>query len=428
VIDAAVAATCTETGLTEGKHCDVCGEVLVAQEVVAALGHTEVIDAAVAPTCAETGLTEGKHCDVCGEVIVAQEEVAALGHTEVVDVAVAADCTNTGLTEGKHCSVCGEVIVAQEVVAALGHDYEVTYYWAGIDNETSVLTYAVRSSGVSCIATGICQIANCGHEEYAEAIINSEITTIPTYTTEGVTTYSATFNNIKWATPQVEKTATVVATVNGKNYTKLNEALEVAKDTQEVVVLNTDVSGEVPIEVGTSIYNDDFEVDLIGCQCSKAVTDAETGITTIVSFHAESMTVKEREVPATCTQAGSYESVEYCGICRAELSRITVIVDAHGHDYHGVVTSPTYKDNGFTTYTCSYCGDVYIDDIVPSGYEPGDANHDGVVDSTDAVLILRNLAGYEVEDFYEETADINCDGKADSSDAVAILRKLAGIT
>ena len=123
VVDAAVAATCTGTGLTEGKHCSVCNTVTVAQEEVAALGHTEVVDAAVAATCTGTGLTEGKHCSVCNEVIVAQEEVAALGHTEVVDAAVAATCTNTGLTEGKHCSVCNTVTVAQEVVPA-GHTWD----------------------------------------------------------------------------------------------------------------------------------------------------------------------------------------------------------------------------------------------------------------------------------------------------------------
>ena len=48
--------------------------------MLAALGHNAVTDAAVAPTCTETGLTEGSHCDRCGEVLVAQETVPALGH------------------------------------------------------------------------------------------------------------------------------------------------------------------------------------------------------------------------------------------------------------------------------------------------------------------------------------------------------------
>ena len=121
VVDAAKAPTCTETGLTAGKHCCVCNTVLMAQEEVPAKGHTEVVDAAKAPTCTETGLTEGKHCSVCNTVLVAQEEVPATGHTEVVDAAKAPTCTETGLTAGKHCSVCNTVLVAQEVVPATGH-------------------------------------------------------------------------------------------------------------------------------------------------------------------------------------------------------------------------------------------------------------------------------------------------------------------
>ena len=126
VNDAAVAPTCTETGLTAGSHCSVCGEVIVAQTVVPATEHTVVDDAAVAPTCTETGLTAGSHCSVCGEVLVAQTVVPATGHTVVDDAAVAPTCTETGLTAGSHCSVCNEVIVAQTVVPATGHSFTYT--------------------------------------------------------------------------------------------------------------------------------------------------------------------------------------------------------------------------------------------------------------------------------------------------------------
>ena len=79
VIDAAEEATCTEAGLSEGRHCSVCGTVLVAQEIVPALGHTEVIDEGKAPTELKPGLTAGKHCSVCGEILAKQEVIPALG-------------------------------------------------------------------------------------------------------------------------------------------------------------------------------------------------------------------------------------------------------------------------------------------------------------------------------------------------------------
>ena len=69
--------TCEEKG-SIAYTCSVCGHTY--SEEIPALGHTEVIDAAVVPTCTETGLTEGKHCSVCGEVLVARETVDALGH------------------------------------------------------------------------------------------------------------------------------------------------------------------------------------------------------------------------------------------------------------------------------------------------------------------------------------------------------------
>lgn len=123
VVELGIEPTCTEAGSTEGSHCDICGEILVSQDSISALGHSEIIDSALQPTCVKDGLTEGKHCSVCGEVLVAQEFIPAMGHTEVIDAAVTATCTETGLTEGKHCSVCGEILVHQEIIPSLGgHD------------------------------------------------------------------------------------------------------------------------------------------------------------------------------------------------------------------------------------------------------------------------------------------------------------------
>lgn len=70
------AATCTEKG-SEKRSCE-CGES--ESRPMDTLGHTEATDPAVKPTCTETGLTEGLHCSVCGTILTSQETVAALGH------------------------------------------------------------------------------------------------------------------------------------------------------------------------------------------------------------------------------------------------------------------------------------------------------------------------------------------------------------
>ena len=44
--------------------------------------HTVVTDEAVAPTCTSDGLTEGSHCSVCYEILVAQKTVEYLGHAD----------------------------------------------------------------------------------------------------------------------------------------------------------------------------------------------------------------------------------------------------------------------------------------------------------------------------------------------------------
>ena len=89
-----------------------------------ATGHKVVVDQGKKATCTEDGLTEGKHCSVCKEVIKKQEVIPSTGHKVVVDQAKEATCANTGLTEGIHCSICNKIIKKQEIIPALGHDFK----------------------------------------------------------------------------------------------------------------------------------------------------------------------------------------------------------------------------------------------------------------------------------------------------------------
>ena len=231
--DAKVDPTCTATGLTEGSHCSVCGEVLTAQDVIAVLGHDfddsiEENVTVVPATCTQDGSKTVK-CSRCDETEVTVLEKT--GHTSVIDAKVDPTCTATGLTEGSHCSVCDAVLTAQDVIAALGHDFDET-----IEENVTIVPAMCTQDGSKtvkcsrCDATNVTVLTQSGHVEYSDPVwtwtadlesgsavatftclkdddvqtpevtVTSAVTKAPTCTETGVLTYTAktTFRDVEY--------------------------------------------------------------------------------------------------------------------------------------------------------------------------------------------------------------------------------------
>lgn len=165
--------TCKAEGV-KTYTCMVCGTTQT--EPVDRVPHTIAIDAAVEPTCEGTGLTEGSHCSVCGEILTVQEIIPAKGHSwNEGAVTTEPTCTKDGV-KLLTCKVCGAT--RTEVIEAAGHSFGA---WETITSPTCTDQGSQKRTCEKCGYTETQNINATGHTWESEFTIDKE----PTCTVEG---------------------------------------------------------------------------------------------------------------------------------------------------------------------------------------------------------------------------------------------------
>ena len=133
-------ATVTKPACREGGYttheCTRCGNSYVDNKQPAK-GHTIVTDEAVAATCTESGLTEGSHCSDCDNVIKAQTRIKATGHKySKWTITEKPTCTKDG-AKSRTCANCGSV--DEDIILATDHNVKEVITRATTEDDGQIL-------------------------------------------------------------------------------------------------------------------------------------------------------------------------------------------------------------------------------------------------------------------------------------------------
>jgi hypothetical protein len=320
-----------------------------------------------------------------------------VAHTYASSVKTPATCTANGTTTYT-CS-CGRSYDAQDIPAT-NHDYELTgWAWAEdyskatatftCKNDGTHVETAVDSAPAKTIVTG--QTCTTDHVVKYTAKVTFEGTEY-TDTTEEVKLADRLGHDYEltgwaWAEDYSSATATFTCKNDGThvetvvdNEPVMNTISGQTCTTDHVVKYTATVTFEGDTYTNTT---DEVKlVDRLGHDFKVVVTDptcTEGGYTTYICSrcgntytadetealgHNPGEAAVENKVDATCTDAGSYDSVVYCAVCGDELSRESgIVIPAKGHTPGEVMTENivpatcTAEGSYDEAVYCDVCGD-----------------------------------------------------------------------
>ncbi len=340
----AKAATCEEPGYeADGKKCSMCGTETVAPTVIPALGHLQDKEIpAKAPTCTEAGYEgDGKTCSRCGAETVAPTVVPALGHLQDEEIpAVEPTCTENGSEGGKKCSRCGEISLDPTTVPALGHLNDIT-----LEAKAPTCTNTGLTAGVKCSRCNVDTTPQDVVPTVADAHVEKIIEAVePTCTVPG-----ATEGKVCSDCGLVLVPTTIIPSKGHTN--AVIELVNCAENVEGYTVYKCEVCGEESRHDCAHediVLDDPADCDEAGRKeyaCGYAYNIAALGHDKIIT----------QAVAPTCTEKGATAGIT-CGRC-FEVILTSTEIDELGHDIiNHEAKEPTCTEIGWDAYeTCSRC-------------------------------------------------------------------------
>ena len=260
-------------------------------------------------------------------------------HTYTSKVTTAATCTKAGV-KTLTCSNCGDT--KTETIAALGHNY----------------------------VNGVC--SNCGQNEPCTSHVwnSGSVTTAATCTKSGIKTYTCT---------NCGNTKTETIAALGHNYvsgTCSRCGDEENKDTMTIYFQNnwkwTEVSLHFwgsALEADTTwpgkamkLYGNDGVYDIYSLEIPNDVTGI---VINGIKDDGSDALDQTPDITSGLEDGICYymKWVDGNQVGHEDISVMLPSVECD-HSYQAVVTAPTCTEAGYTTYTCSTCGDSYVADEV----------------------------------------------------------------
>ena len=420
----ATPATCTETGLSEGRSCTCHSRVLIAQTVIPALGHNY-------GTPTYTWSTDGKSCTATAVCQRDANHIATEEVTATSEETVAATCEEMGTTT--YTAVFENELFEMQTkdvidISVNGHTPESIAF----ENPVAATCTTVGSYD-SVVYCSVCQAELFREKKEILALGHTYSTTItaPTCTTVGYTTHTCSVCEYTYYSDTIAAKGHKADSVEFEN---IIPATCIAAGSKDSVVFcsvcEVELSREeraIPALGHTEVVDGALAATCTAagktegkhCSVCNAILVAQEEVAAI--GHTE---VIDAAIAATCTAAGKTEG-KHCSVCNETIVAQTEI-PALGHEFKDYVynNDATTTADGTETATCTRgCGAT--DTRAAAGTKLAETPEKGTVvaeSAANAVTIYAHHNIIVVENATDEISVYNAMGALVCRDATPCVR------